>query len=336
MAHIARALTRNWAGRCRLVGGFDESISASFYSIASLFGETLMTTTPSCCSVVSATTGSAVRRPGLLVLAVLCFWTTTAEAVQYDFLSVSGNWPLTGNAASTTFSSNYSNGTIGVSHIFSSPAAVGYADNDNALIYPSQFTTLFPGTGQVQGHLAMTVYGDANNPMPGGNINTSQVIFDLTAYTGFLPDLAFGIWNTTDEVALPAYNIQLLDSSNTIVPPTTFQLIGNQDNQGQVAGRHMMQLNTLTGDITAPTLINAGGTHTDAMFFDGIPVGTKLIVVTAQLPPLNTIGDGVGYYFAEPVPEPSSFVLLAVGLASAGVICSRRRRERGSFHTDSQ
>ena len=100
-----------------------------------------------------------------------------------------------------------------MSHIFSSPAAVGYADNDNALIYPSQFTTLFPGTGQVQGHLAMTVYGDPNSPMPGGNINTSQVIFTLTGYTGYLPDLVFGIWNTTDEVALPAYNIQLLDST---------------------------------------------------------------------------------------------------------------------------
>jgi hypothetical protein len=250
---------------------------------------------------------------------------SASRATQYDFLSVSGNWPLTGNAASTTFTSNYSNGTIGVSHVFSSPAAVGYADNDNALIYPSQFTILFPGTGQVQGHLAMTVYGDPNSPLPGGNINTSQVIFDLTTYTGVLPNLVFGIWNTTDEVALPAYNIQLLDASNTIVPPTTFNLIGNQDNQAQVTGKHMMQLNTLTGDITAPTLLG-GSTHTDAMFFDGIPLGTKQIIVTANLPPLNLIGDGVGYYFAEVVPEPSSFVLCGLGLLALGMYGMRRKR----------
>jgi hypothetical protein len=143
---------------------------------------------------------------------------------------------------------------------------------------------------------------------------------------GYLPDLVFGIWNTTDEVALPAYNIQLLDSTSTIVDPTTFNLIGNQDNQTQVAGKHMMQLNTLTGDITAPTLINAGGTHTDAMFFDGIPIGTKQIIVTANLPPLNTIGDGVGYYFAEVVPEPSSFVLCALGLVSLFMFGRRQRR----------
>ena len=87
-----------------------------------------------------------------------------------------------------------------------------------------------------------------------------------------------------------------------------------------------MQLNTATGDITAPTLINAGGTHTDAMFFDGIPTGTQQIIVTANLPPLNTIGDGVGYYFAEVVPEPSSFVLCALGLVSLFVFGRRRKR----------
>jgi hypothetical protein len=280
-----------------------------------------------CRPVATATKGSLVPSLGLLVLAIFCVWASAARAVQYDFLSVSGN-NLSGNAASTTFTSNNGNGVITVSHIFSSPAAVGYADNINSLIFPSQFTTLFPGTGQVQGHLAMTVYGDQNNPMPGGNIHTSQVIFTLTGYTGSLPNLVFGIWNTTDEVALPAYNVQIRDSSSIVVPPTTFNLIGNQDNQLQVAGRHMMQLNTLTGDITAPTQINNGiGTHTDAMFHNGIPTGTLEIIVTGNLPPLNTIGDGVGYYFAEIVPEPSSYVLFAIGLASAGLMRYRRKRK---------
>jgi hypothetical protein len=280
-------------------------------------------------SIATATKGSLVQFLGLLVLAIFCVWTSAARAVQYDFLSVSGN-NLPGNAASTTFTSNGINGfngVITVSHVFSSPAAVGYADNDNALIFPSKFTTLFPGTGQVQGHLAMTVYGDQNNPMPGGNIHTSQVIFTLTGYTGSLPNLVFGIWNTTDEVALPAYNVQIRDSNSIVVSPTTFNLIGNQDNQLQVAGKHQMQLNTLTGDITAPTQINNGGTHTDAMFHNGIPTGTLEIIVTGNLPPLNTIGDGVGYYFAEIVPEPSSYVLFVIGLASAGLMRYRRKRK---------
>jgi len=273
-------------------------------------------------AVVIAKTGSPVGLAIWLVPVMLCTWTSAAPSAPIDFLSVSGN-NVAGNGASTTFTSNYGKGVINVSHSFSSPSAVGFADNNNALIFPSQFTTLFPGTGQVPGHLMMTVY----SPI-GGPSYTSQVVFSLTGYTGYLPDLVFGIWNTTDEVALPAYNVQLLDASNTLVPPTTLNWLGNQDNQTQVAGRHQMQLNTLTGDITAPTLINAGGTHTDAMFFNGIPTGTKQIIVNASLPPLNNIGDGVGYYFAEPVPvpEPASFAAFAVILASAGVIRYRRSR----------
>ena len=63
-----------------------------------------------------------------------------------------------------------------------------------------------------------------------------------------------------------------------------------------------MQLNTPTGDITAPTLINAGGTHTDATFFNGILIGTQQIIVTGNLP-LNTLGDGVGYYSPSRCPN---------------------------------
>lgn len=134
----------------------------------------------------------------------------------------------------------------------------------------------------------------------------------------------FGIWNTTDEITLPAYNVQVLTVTNTLAPPTTFNLIGNQDNQGQVAGRSMEQLNTATGDITAPTIINNSGTHTDAMFFNGIATGTKEIIVTGHLGPLNNVGDGVGYYFAEIVPEPTSIAL--VGLSLAGLLTVVRRK----------
>src|SRR6266436_3795359 len=128
-----------------------------------------------------------------ILMAMVLGWTSTSQAVQYNFLSVAGNG-IGGNFASSTFTS---------------------------------------GNGKVQGHLAMSMYNDS-----------TTVTFDLTSYTGNLPTLVFGIWNTTDEVTLPAYNVKLLDASNTLVPPTTFNLIGNQDNQTQVAGRHMMQLNT--------------------------------------------------------------------------------------------
>ncbi len=176
----------------------------------------------------------------------------------------------------------------------------------------------------MQGHLAQTVYGPQNPPPGGSNIHTSQVIFDLTGYViGSLPDLIFGMWNTTDEVTLPAYNIQLLDGSNMIVDPQTFTTFGNQQNETQVQGAHKMQLDPTTGDITAPMSLS-GTTHTDAIFFHRIPSGTQQIIVTANLPPLNNIGDGVGYYFAEiVVPEPSSCALLAIGIA---MLAMRGRR----------
>jgi len=279
-----------------------------------------MNPSTNCPSVATATKRFPVRLAGPLALAALCCWSSAAQAAQYDFLSVSGNWPQTGNAAATTFSSNNLNGVITVSHVFSSPAAVGYADNDNALIFPSDFTSLFPGTGQVQGHLAMTVYGDPNSP--GGNINTSQVIFNLTSYTGYLPDLMFGIWNTTTEVGSPVYNVQLRDASNVIVSPSTLAVYGNADNTGSagVLGRHQMLFTPPSGDITfSNAILNPSGVHADAMFLSGIPLGTKEIIVTANLPPLNTIGDGVGYYFAEQViPLPPAVWLFGSALGVMG------------------
>jgi hypothetical protein len=47
--------------------------------------------------------------------------------------------------------------------------------------------------------------------------------------------------------------------------------------------------------------------------------------VFADLPPPNSIGDGVGYYFAEAVPEPASLGVLAVG----ALVLLRRTRARG-------
>ncbi|MBX9787318.1 MAG: PEP-CTERM sorting domain-containing protein [Pirellulales bacterium] len=277
-------------------------------------------------SVEYSRAGSISRRLVLAAL-IVASGASVSRAVPYDFLSVSGN-NVAGNGASTTFTSNNKNGVITVSHVFSSPLAVGYADNNNALIYPSEFSILFPGTGKVQGHLAMTVYGDPNSPIPGGNIYTSQVIFDLTGYKANLGNLKFGIWNTTDEVPLPAYNVKMLDVNSKLVSGG-LSVFGNQDNQWQVAGKHSMQYNTINGDITAPTLINAFGTHTDAIFLDGIPPGTQQIIVTGNLPPLNNIGDGVGYYFAEPVPEPSTIAMSTIGAAGLAWAALRRRRRRG-------
>ena len=85
-----------------------------------------------------------------------------------------------------------------------------------------------------------------------------------------------------------------------------------------------MVMNTSTGEITPGALINSFGTHTDAAFWDNIPVGTKQIIVYGNLPPLNTLGDGVGYYFAEVVPEPSSFAFSVLGLFSLGIFGCRR------------
>ncbi|MES1212958.1 MAG: PEP-CTERM sorting domain-containing protein [Singulisphaera sp.] len=254
-------------------------------------------------------------------------------AVQYNFMSVSGtNVPGNGTTVST-FTSGLGNGTITVDHNSTTPNSLGNwgaQDNINAAIFPSQFATLFPGSGNVQGHLAQSMYGDPNPPpgFPAPVPNVTTVTFHLN-YTGYLPKLAFGFWNTTTEVGAPVYNIKLMDSSNAIIAPSMVNILGTDDNTGfgQVLGLHQVLFSPSSGDVSfSNAILNAGGIHTNALFFDGIPVGTKEIIVTATLPPLNGLGDGVGYYFAEPVPEPSTIALATIGVGVLITKLFRRRR----------
>jgi hypothetical protein len=269
---------------------------------------------------LSALAGCAQKLATLSLVGLIWGFASLAQAVQYDFLSVSGN-NIPGNSALSTFSSNNSLGSINVTH--SSPLinAWGTQDNINSAIYPSSFPILFPGTGIVQGHLAMSMYGPAV-----GSFNVTQVTFDLTPYNGNLQSLVFGIWNTTDQVNNPAYSVQLLVNNNLQAP--TFNYFGNEDNASQVSGAHKITLQA-NGDLVWTTPLG-GSTHTDAIFIDNLPVGTTQIIVTGHLGPLNNIGDGVGYYFVEPVAEPSSLLLAAVGFAGLATIRNRIRRKAGN------
>ena|SRR5450432_1525778 len=227
-------------------------------------------------------------------------------AVSYDFLTVA-----TTGTNSSEFTSLHGNGVIDVSDTFSAGGAAAL-ENANTAIFPSQFLTLFPGTGQVQGHLFQE------------NVNsTSTATFDLTGYN-LSTSTVFGVWNMTDE-ASGLYTLQLVDASNNVTSPTSFNLIGNQDNETQVAGKHRLVLDTSTGKFNVGALINASGTHTDAVFFDNIPAGTKKIIVSGSLPNLTT-GDGVGYYFAELVPEPSSLVVSVLAPLMLGIFARKRTR----------
>ncbi|WP_428306769.1 PEP-CTERM sorting domain-containing protein [Lacipirellula sp.] len=239
------------------------------------------------------------------VMAWACCQINVASAVSYQFLNVTST-----GATTSQFTSANGNGVINVSQVFSAGGA-GPLNNVNTAIFPSEFTTLFPGTGQVQGHLAQT------------NSNSTSVIsFDLTGYN-LSASTVFGIWNILNDVVTPVYDVKLIDAVNAIQPPSTFNLIGNQDNQTQVAGANNLVLNTATGVLSVGALINNSGTHTNAAFWNNIPLGTKQINVYGNLP-VNVGGDGVGYYFAEVVPEPSSATIALVAIGMTGLIVRKR------------
>jgi hypothetical protein len=282
---------------------------------------------------VGATTEYKFPRLGWLTLVACCISTSAAIGAPYSFLSVSGT-NVPGNGTSVSTFTSGSNGTITVDHNSTTPNALGNwgsLDNVNSAINPSQFATLFPGSGSVQGHLAQSMYGDPNGPVgTPAQPNVTTVTFHLNTYSGNLPDLVFGVWNTTTEVGTPVYNIQLKNSGGFIVSPTTLNVVGNDDNTGAggVLGLHQLLFTPSSGDLTFnPAILNNGGIHTDAIFLKNIPVGTQEIIVTATLPALNNLGDGVGYYFAEPVPEPSTLTLAALGLLGLGY-CKLRKKVR--------
>jgi hypothetical protein len=262
-------------------------------------------------------------------MAIVIWGSTGASAaLTYDFLTVTGNGTGQGNASISQFTSPNQLGVINVTHSFSPGPGIGAApnNNNNALLFPSEFTGLFPGSGQVQGHLAVTQYGKVISGVPTNS--TSTVTFNLTNYT--VTDTVFGIWNTTTEVAQPAYRVEAI-VNNVLGPPTGFQYVGNSQNLNSgVTGIRQLDMNLATGNITA-TLPAAPGpgpqfVHSDAAFWK-IPVGTQQIIVHGNLGVINTnfAGDGVGYFFAERVPEPSACLLMLTGLC--GLSIRRRSRE---------
>ena len=157
--------------------------------------------------IASVTTGTSTSRLAIATATVFLA-STSVSLAAYSFLTVSGN-NVGGNGAFSQFSGT--NGTIPVSHSFSAGGA-GPQDNINSAIFPSNFSAIpgFAGTGNVQGHVGQTLYG-----------NTSVVTFTMN-YTISSTSTVFGMWNTTDEVAQPAYRIELIDASNNAVPPTSF------------------------------------------------------------------------------------------------------------------
>ncbi len=255
-----------------------------------------------------------------IVLIAASALTAAAHAAPYDFLTVTGN-NVAGNGAYSQFNSVNGNGYIGVTHAFSSPGGVGSFDNNNTAIN-SQFPNLFPGTGPVNGHLAMTVYGFQ-----------SCVTFHMQNYSISPTSTIFGLWNITDEVSWPSgpggpsrfvYRMELLDSINGVTNPTMILPFGsgNDQNSLDVQGRHNLDLNPSTGELS-PGISIPGSVHTNAAFFYNIPATTQEIRIYADLPTLNSIGDGVGYYFAEAhVPAPASAGLITI----AAIRLTRRRR----------
>jgi hypothetical protein len=226
-------------------------------------------------------------------------------APMYDFLTVTGN-NVAGNGAMSQFTSPNGLGVINVTHSFSPGGFNTMNDNNNNLIFPSGFPINFPGTGQVQGHLASTNYN-----------HQSTVTFTFN-YT--VSDTVFGIWNATSRTTTPPYRLEIIDSNGMLGPPTSFIPFGvNEDNTLQAAHQNI-NMNLATGVISAGAVIQNGGTHTDAEFWK-IPKGIKQIIVHGNLGP-STNGepdDGVGYYFAELCPTEGN---LADLIANGGMICN--------------
>ncbi len=279
--------------------------------------------------VVSAVTGTTSRRLALAMVVIFLGSTVASAALTYDFLTVTGNGIGNGNGSTSQFTSPNQLGVINVTHSFS-PIGPGIGpapnNNNNPLLFPSEFTTLFPGSGQVQGHLAVTQYGKTINGVPTNS--TSTVTFNLTGYT--ISKTVFGIWNTTTEVAQPAYRVEAI-VNNVLGPPSGFQYVGNSQNLNSgVTGIRKLDMNLATGNLTAVLPAQPGPgpqfVHSDAAFWE-IPAGTQQIIVHGNLGVINTnfAGDGVGYYFAECVPEPSACLLMLTGLC--GLLIRHRNRE---------
>lgn len=268
--------------------------------------------------------GTSSRRLAWAIV-TLFLGSTSAAWAQYDFLTVTGNGTGQGNAATSQFTSPNGLGVIHVTHAFA-PIGPGIGpalnDNNNSLLFPSGFPTLFPGSGQVQGHLAQTEYGKTINGVPTNS--TSTVTFNLSNYTW--SNTVFGIWNTTTEVPQPVYRVEVL-ANNVWGPPTTFVPFGSpnhEDNTLQPAPFDLT-MNLATGDITPGGPIGQG--HTDAAFWT-IPSNAMAIRVLGNLPVFQDTnplpdpasrGDGVGYYFAELCPSDNN---LAALIANDGMLCN--------------
>src|SRR5687768_3499314 len=93
-------------------------------------------------------------RTSLAIALVLVSGVNSFALASYDFLTVTGN-SLGGNAAFSQFNSLNGHGVITVTHSYSAGSPGSGTDNVNSLISPSQFEALFPGTGQVDGHLSV-------------------------------------------------------------------------------------------------------------------------------------------------------------------------------------
>ena len=84
-------------------------------------------------------------------LAIVFWASSTLQAQDYEFLTVTGNG-IGGDLAFAQFDSNCGRGFIRASHQFS-PGGAGPFDNLDQFVDQSRFPAVFPNiTGDVQGH----------------------------------------------------------------------------------------------------------------------------------------------------------------------------------------